>query len=168
MPMTADQIIAALGLEPLEPEGGLYRETYRSGEGVAAGALPARYGGGRCFGTAIYYLLTPRTVSRLHRVASDEVFHFYLGDPVTMLWLAPDGGGRVVTLGPDLAAGQHVQVVVPRGVWQGAFLAEPGRWALMGCTVAPGFEYADFAPGDRDALIGRYGDWADLIRRLTP
>ncbi|MHC4717267.1 MAG: cupin domain-containing protein, partial [Planctomycetota bacterium] len=81
--MTADEIIARLGLAPLEIEGGFFRETYRCDEGVGAPAMPARYGGPRCFGTAIYYLITRETHSRLHRLASDEIFHFLLGDPVT-------------------------------------------------------------------------------------
>ena len=129
MDAEVEQIIERLGLSP-HPEGGCYRETYRSNEKIPPSALPGRYVGERCFGTAIYYLLTPGTFSRLHRLASDEIFHFYLGDPATMLQLHPDGEGRQITLGPDLLAGQHVQVVVPRGVWQGTVLSEGGRFAL--------------------------------------
>jgi len=165
--MTADEIIERLGLVPLEMEGGFFRETYRCDEGAAAEALPARYGGPRCFATAIYYLLTPRTHSQLHRLASDEIFHFLLGDAVIMLHLQPDGISRVVTLGSDLAAGRQLQVVVPRGVWQGCLLAGGGAWALMGVTVAPGFEYADYEAPDVERLIRQYPDREELIRRLA-
>ena len=165
--MTADEVKALLGLQPLEVEGGFFRETYRSAEQVPADALPGRYGAPRCFATAIYYLLTPDTCSRLHRLASDEVFHFLLGDPVTMLQIRPDGAAEEITLGGDLAKGQRLQVIVPRGVWQGCLLNDGGRFALMGVTVAPGFEYADFEPADPAALIAAHPDRQDLIRRLT-
>jgi hypothetical protein len=165
--MNADALIDKLGLEPLPWEGGYYRETWRSDDMVPAGAAPERYGGGRCFGTAIYYLLTPGTTSAMHRVASDEIFHFYLGDPVTMLRLHPDGREDIVTLGPDIAAGQAVQCIVPRGIWQGACLAEGGKFALMGCTVSPGLEFQDFELGEREELLARYPGHPDLIRRLT-
>jgi len=168
--MRADEVIARLGLQPLPFEGGLYREVYRSTESIGADALPARYGGARDLGTAIYYLLTPETCSALHRLASDEVFHFYLGDPVEQVQLDPDGTGRVVTIGPDLAAGQQPQVVVPRGVWQGAVVAPGGAhgFALLGTTVAPGFDVADYEAGERDALVAAYPDLAARIRALTP
>lgn len=164
---TAEEIIALLGLEPHPAEGGHYRETWRSPEQVAAEALPARYGAARSVGTAIYYLLTPDTFSHIHRLRSDEVFHFYLGDPVEMLQL-PDGeDGAVVEIGPDLTAGQRPQVLVPAGVWQGARLKPGGRFALLGCTVAPGFEFADYEHGQRTALLQSWGDHADLIEALT-
>ena len=164
--MTAEEIKRLLALAPLEMEGGYFRETYRSAESVAASALPDRYGGARSFSTARYYLLTPDACSRLHRLASDEAFHFYLGDAVTMLQIHPAGRCEVLTLGPDVAAGQRVQVVVPRGVWQGCLLAG-GGFALMGTTVAPGFERADYEPADRDSLIAAHPDVRELIERLT-
>jgi uncharacterized protein len=166
--VTADELIAALDLRPLPLEGGYYRETYRSADLLPAGALPTHYGAPRCAGTAIYYLLTPGTCSALHRLASDEIFHFYLGGPVRMLQLFPDGQGREIILGPDLLNGQSPQVVVPRGVWQGSVL-EPGvEFALVGCTVAPGFEYADYEHANRAKLLARYPAFAELIKRLTP
>lgn len=165
---TEQEIINWLKLEPHPEEGGFYRETYRSEEWVPKGALPDRYPAPRSFGTAIYYLLTPVTCSRLHRVSSDEIFHFYLGDPVRMLWLGPQGRSESLTLGQDLRAGQRLQVTVPRGVWQGCHLVDGGQFALMGCTVAPGFEFADYQAGDRESLLSQYPDQEDLIRRLTP
>src|SRR5207245_2095434 len=108
---------------------------------LPAASLPARYGTDRWAGTAIYYLLTPDTFSALHRLPTDEVYHFYLGDPVEMLQLWPDGSGRVGTLGQDVRAGQLLQVIVPRGVWQGSRLRPGGAFALLGTTMAPGFDF---------------------------
>lgn len=168
---TADEaaaIIARLGLEPHPREGGWFRETYRAAETLAPGALPPRYGAARAAATAIYYLLTPTSFSALHRLASDEVFHFYAGDPVEQLQLYPDGTGATVVIGSDLAAGMRPQVVVPQGVWQGARLASGGRYALLGCTVAPGFDYADYAGGERALLTQAYPAFAERIAALTP
>jgi len=165
--MDAREIIELLDLRP-HPEGGFFRETYRSGETIPADALPARYAAARNLSTAIYYLLTPDSVSMLHRVKSDELFHFYLGDPVTMLQLHPDGRSETITLGQKIAGGQRLQVVVPAGVWQGSFLNDGGKLALMGCTVAPGFDFDDFEPGERKKLIEQYPDRASLIERLPP
>jgi len=165
--MTAEEVKKLLALSPLEGEGGFFREVYRSDETLPSAALPARYGGPRRFGTSIYYLITPESCSRLHRLASDEVFHFLLGSPVTMLHLLDDGTSRTLTIGPDIAAGQQLQVVVPRGTWQGCVLSEGGAFALMGVTVAPGFEPSDCEQGDREALIRQYPDRRDLIVQLT-
>ena len=164
---SAEELIALLNLEPHPKEGGFFRETYRSAEDISHSALPKRYNGMRAHGTAIYYLLTPSTFSALHRLASDEVFHFYLGDPVRMLQLTPDGTGQAIILGSDILAGQQVQTCVPRGVWQGSVLEPGGRFALLGCTVAPGFDYADYEGGDRALLVKAYPRWTDLITRLT-
>lgn len=165
--LTAQQVIQRLQLEPHPVEGGYFRETYRSGLTIPAGALPDEYGGPRDVATAIYYLLTPDGFSALHRVASDEVFHFYAGDPIEMLQLDPDGGGRIVRLGNDLQAGHQPQVVVPAGVWQGCRLAAGGHWSLLGCTVAPAFDYADLAAADRAQLVAQYPTHAELIAALT-
>lgn len=165
---TAEELIHLLQLKPHPKEGGFFRETYRAAEKVDASGLSARYGSPRNLSTAIYYLLTPGTFSALHRLESDEVFHFYLGDPVGMVHLYPDGTGRTLVLGQDLRAGQEVQVVVPRGVWQGSLLEPGGNFALLGCTVAPGFDYADYQEGSRRDLIDRYPDFEDWIEKLTP
>ena len=165
--MTAEELIKLLHLQPHPKEGGFFRETYRADEAFSAAALPSRYGAARAAGTAIYYLLTPNAFSALHRLASDEIFHFYLGGPVRMLQLLPDGQGRTVLLGSNLAAGQSPQVIVPRGVWQGSMLEPGASFALLGCTVAPGFDYADYEDGSREELIAKYPAFADWIRRLT-
>ena len=158
-----------LGLEPHPIEGGYFRETYRSPGSIPSSALPPGYRerGDRSFGTAIYYLLTPETFSEMHRLPTEEVFHVYLGGPVRMLQLFPDGRGREVILGTDILAGHEPQVVVPAGVWQGSCL-EPGvDFVLLGATMAPGFDYADYESGRRDELVARYPSHADLITRLT-
>jgi predicted cupin superfamily sugar epimerase len=166
----ADEIIRLLHLEPLPREGGWYRETYRSPLQLPSAVLGPRYRAARSTGTAIYYLLTPETCSALHRLPTDEIFHFYLGDPVEMLQLGPNAedGGRIVTLGHDILAEQQVQAVVPAGVWQGSLLRAGGAFALMGTTIAPGFDFADYEAGDSDALVAAYPAFAERIARLCP
>jgi predicted cupin superfamily sugar epimerase len=167
MAVNADEIRALLRLVPHRAEGGCFIQTYRSDETLERAALPSRYTGDRAFGTAIYYLLAPGTCSALHRLRSDEVFHFYLGDPVEMLLLPPGEPGAVAVLGADLAGGMRPQIVVPRGVWQGSRLVAGGSAALLGTTVAPGFDSADFELGERAALIREWPAWAEQIRALT-
>ena len=140
--LSAEDLIQHLGLAPHPKEGGFFRETYR-----ASDTLPA---------------------SALHRLQTDEIFHFYLGDPIRMLQLDPDGTGRTIVLGPDVLHGQQLQVLAPRGIWQGSCLEPGGAFALVGCTVAPGFEYIDYEAGDRQTLLRQYPAFADMIRRLTP
>ncbi len=164
--MTPEEIIKKLELKPHPAEGGYFRETYRSPNSLPSSALP-NYPGERAASTAIYYLLTPATSSRLHRLRGDEIFHFYYGDPTKMLQLSPDGGVREIVLGSDLAAGQRVQVLVPAGHWQGCRLVDGGSVALLGCTVAPGFEYEDFEAGSRLELTRHYPSVAEEILRLT-
>lgn len=165
--MNAQELIQRLGLQPLQVEGGYFAETYRSEDTIPPGAIHRRYAGGRAVSTAIYYLLTPETVSRIHRLRSDEIFHFYAGDAVEMLQLLPDGSHKLILIGNDIAGGQLPQVIVPREVWQGARLAEGGRWALMGTTVAPGFDYGDYDNGDPGELIRLYPDCAEMIAALA-
>lgn len=165
---TIQAIIDELGLVPLPEEGGLYAETYRSGSVIPGGAIPGRHKGPRRCATAIYYLITPERFSALHRVSSTEIFHFYLGDPVDMLQLFPDGTGAHATIGTDLFVGQRPQVVVPRGVWQGTRLLPGGRFALLGCTVSPGFEFEDYEHGRRAELKASHPAFAADIELLTP
>ncbi len=165
--LTAQDLIAALQLVPLPLEGGYYRETYRSPDQFAARVLPAHYGRDKAACTAIYYLLTPDTFSALHQLPTDEIFHFYAGSPVRMLQLLPGGEGREVLLGPDVLAGQRPQVVAPRGVWQGSLLEPGGAFALLGTTMAPGFDFGDYEAGDRAVLTAQYPQFGEVIRRLT-
>jgi predicted cupin superfamily sugar epimerase len=159
--MTPDEIKQLLKLEPHPIEGGSFRRTYTS-----AGSLDLPRGT-RTQATAIYYLLEPGTFSEMHVLDSDEIFHFYLGDPVEMLQLHPSGSSAVIALGPDLAAGQQVQVVVPAGVWQGTRLIGDGKVALLGCTVTPGFDYADYRNATAAELIAKWPGEAERIRALT-
>jgi hypothetical protein len=148
-------------------EGGYFAETYRSDVNIEPPSLPGRYTGSRVAGTAIYYLLTPDTFSALHRLRSDEVYHFYLGDPVELLLLRPNGSGEEVTLGPDLAEGMRAQFTVPYSVWQGSRLRLGGRYALLGTTMSPGFDPEDFELGSREELSLAYPAHAKRIRELT-
>jgi predicted cupin superfamily sugar epimerase len=165
--LTPELIIDLFGMKPLPDEGGYYVETYRALEKITHTVLPPGYTGERNFSTAILYLLTPDTFSKLHRLAGDEIFHFYLGDAVTMLQLHPDGSSEVITLGPDIMNGQQVQVAVPRDTWQGSFLNEGGSFALMGTTVSPGFEFDDFEQGRREELLKQYPSQREIILKLT-
>lgn len=159
--MTAEEIKRLLQLRPHPVEGGQYRRTYASALAIDApqGLRPAS--------TAIYYLLEPGAFSEIHMLASDEVFHFYLGDPVEILQLYPDGTSAALTLGPDLKAGQHVQLLVPADVWQGTRLLGKGKVALLGCTVTPGFDFADYRSGSFAALATKWPTQAERIRALT-
>lgn len=159
--MTAEEIKALLRLEPHPIEGGFFRRTYTSPGTVEL----AR--GTRAQSTAIYYLLEPGTFSEMHCLASDEIFHFYLGDPVEMLQLYEDGRSARFILGPDLAAGQHLQLVAPAGIWQGTRLIAGGKVALLGCTVTPGFDFADYRNASYEELAARWPAEAECIRALT-
>jgi uncharacterized protein len=165
--MTADEIKKQLGLEPHPCEGGWFRQTWCSGEMIPKGLLPERYPAERHAGTCIYYLLEPGNFSEMHRLASDEIFHFYYGDPVEMLQLTQDGSAKKFVLGSDLAEGQHLQLVVPRSVWQGSRLIAGGSVALLGCTVSPGFDYSDYETGHRDKLLPLAGEYRELLTALT-
>jgi predicted cupin superfamily sugar epimerase len=165
--IAAADIQRMLSLAPLHEEGGFFVETYRSALRLPATALTAEYDGARDASTAIYYLLTPESFSAMHRVRGDELFHFYMGDPVEMLQVRPDGSHDVMRIGTDLVGGMRPQVVVPAGVWQGLRLVSGGRVALMGATMAPGFDPRDFALGDRAELTALCTERADLIAALT-
>ncbi|MFO1434560.1 MAG: cupin domain-containing protein [Candidatus Competibacteraceae bacterium] len=166
MPNPQD-LIELLQLEPLPVEGGYFRRTYCSDETIDRDALPMRYSQAKALGSAIYFFLHGAEFSALHRLQSDEVYHFYRGDPVELLLLFPDGSSEVRLLGPALEAGQQPQVVVRRGVWQGARLSSGGHYALMGTTLAPAYDPTDFELGEREILIQQYPTRAELIRALT-
>ena len=160
--------IDRLDLRP-HPEGGYYRETYRASESVGADALPERFGGARAFSTAVYFLLTEDAFSAFHRIRSDELWHFYAGDAVTLAILGAGGKSELTTasLGRGAARGQAPQVVIPAGSWFAAEIASPGKFALVGCTVAPGFDFADFELGDRATLLAQHPQHRGVIERLT-
>jgi predicted cupin superfamily sugar epimerase len=155
----ARALVTALGLSP-HPEGGFYRETFRAPLVVGAAQ------GARAASTAIYFLLPAGTFSALHRVRSDEVWHHYDGDPVLLHTIDDAGHHEVTRLGSAIAAGERPQHVVPAGVWQAAVPAG-ARYALCGCTVSPGFDFADFEMPPRGSLTTRFPALAPLVERLT-
>jgi hypothetical protein len=165
--MTADEVKALLQLEPLRMEGGFFRETYRSRWMISPDYLPEGMRGMHSIGTAIYFMITPESFSRLHRVPGSEIFHFYMGDPVTMLQLLPDGSHQTLTIGTDLGNGARPQVIVRGNTWMGCKLAPGGKWALMGTTMSPGFAQSDYEGGNREELTAHYPASADLIREYT-
>ncbi|MFD9430588.1 cupin domain-containing protein [Streptomyces sp. NPDC060002] len=155
-PLTADDLVAHYDLEPIPREGGLFRRTWAGPQGPD----------GRPAGSAIVALLTAEDFSALHRLPTDEVWHFYLGDPLALLLLAPDGSSRTAVLGPDLLGGQQPQLTVPARTWMGARVAAGGAWTFFGCTMAPGFTYGDYEHGDATDLTARHPDRAALIAGL--
>ena len=161
-----DPWIDALGLVP-HPEGGFFRETWRSPESLEGGALPDRFSGRRSLGTAIVYLLRSGERSRLHRLRADEVWHLYDGGPLHLHVLEPGVGYRRLTLGLDVSRGESPQCHVPHGAWFGAEPDPGATHALAGCTVAPGFDYEDFELGERAALLAAFPAHRALIERLT-
>lgn len=165
--MTAEELKAILDLKPLPREGGFFKEIFRAGEPLPKSSLPSRYQSERVTLTSIYYLLDTSTFSAFHRLQSDEIYHFYLGDPVHLFLIEADGSLIQVTLGQDIRAGHHLQYVVPRHVWQASRLASGGAFALMGCTVAPGFDFADYEHGQRDAMLDEFPEHRELIMSLA-
>ncbi len=159
--LTAAEIKSLLHLEAHPYEGGYFRRTYTSQLNVELER------GSRAAGTAIYYFLEPGTFSEMHTLSSDELFHFYYGDPVEMLQLWPNGESNIVILGPDLAAGHQVQHLVPAGVWQGTKLLGDGKVALLGCSVTPGFDHADYTSASYQELAANWPEHAQRIRTLT-
>ncbi|MDQ1037347.1 putative cupin superfamily sugar epimerase [Streptomyces sp. V3I8] len=157
--ITPEALVAHYRLEPIPEEGGLFRRTW---------AGPERPDG-RPEGSAIVALLTsrPGDFSALHRLPSDETWHFYLGDPLELLLLSPDGTSRTVRLGPDVLGGQHVQFTVPARTWMGARVAADGAWSFFGCTMAPGFTYEGYEHGDGTELAARYPAEAARIAALS-
>jgi len=163
------EIIRRLNLKPLEIEGGYFRETYRSKHVFENKGKKQTQAGNlaRSACTQIYYLITPSSFSHLHVLSADEIFHFYMGDAVEMLLLYPDGSCVVKTLGTDFKKGQEPQIIVGGGTWQGAILKKGGRFALLGTTVCPGFEYSDYRPA-KDFYAGiasKFGACIEIIEK---
>lgn len=144
------------------PEGGYFVEVYRSSEKIPHAALPSRYSGDRAFCTSIYYLLEKGDFSTFHRIASDETLHFYAGDPLDV-HILDNGGHTRVSLGRQVDQDQHLQYTIRAGAWFAAAPAPDSAYSLIGCTVAPGFEFADFEMASRSALLTAYPDAAEVI-----
>jgi predicted cupin superfamily sugar epimerase len=166
--MTAEEVKKILGLQPHPREGGWFVRTWESEELVAASCFDeGRYDGARRTSTAIYYLLEPGTFSEMHVLESDEIFHHYMGGAVEMLQLFADGSSSRVVIGKDLETGERPQHVVRHGVWQGSRLLVQEGWALLGCTVSPGFEFVDYKDATADELVVKWPGEAEMIRGLT-
>lgn len=149
------------------PEGGYYRETYRTENQISEAELPDRFDGPRNVAALIYFLLPGDVFSALHRIRQDEVWHFYAGAPLTLHQIGPDGSYTTCTLGRALETGQQLHSVVPAGAWFGATVTDASRYALVGCTTAPAFDFADFEMADPETLLDRHPEHGDLIKRLT-
>ena len=170
--MTATHYIQSLNLQP-HPEGGYFAETYRSAELVDKSALPARFSGDRVFGTAIYFLLESHHISALHRIQSDEIWHFYAGSPLNVFVIQPDGELVIIRLGSNPGQGEVFQAVVPTGCWFGSkpvvdsTVVDSFGFSLVGCTVAPGFDFADFELANRTELLEEFPQHRAIIEMLT-
>lgn len=163
---TAEYWIRQLRLHP-HPEGGYYRETYRSPEIIAKTDLPKRYKGKRSFATAIYFLLHGNQFSAFHRLKSDEIWHFYNGSPISIFVIGKDGRLTTAKLGLNAEEGEQPQFVIRAGSWFAAGLDKIRSYALIGCTVAPGFDFADFEMGNRLKLCRQFSRHRALIMKLT-
>jgi predicted cupin superfamily sugar epimerase len=165
----AQKLIQHFKMEKIPAEGPWFTVTYRSQDLLDVSGLPDRYKGNRVASTAIYAVQTKEDFSAMHKLETDEIWHFYGGDPLEMLLLYPDGYGEVVIIGLDVFKGQYPQFVVPRNVWQGSMPigAGPESYSFFGNTLAPGFEFDDFEMGYRDELQESYPQFADHIARLT-
>lgn len=150
------------------PEGGYFVETYRAAEQIPHAALPNRFGGSRAFSTAIYFLLEGHHFSALHRIQADEVWHFYAGDPLEVFVIYPESGALdIIRLGPDPEADEVFQAVVPAGAWFGSRPVAGAVYSLVGCTVAPGFDFADFELAEREKLLAAFPHHKLVIEGLV-
>jgi predicted cupin superfamily sugar epimerase len=166
MSVSAQALVQQFNLER-HPEGGYYRETYRSGETIGQSALPARFAADRAVATAIYFLVEQGNFSAFHRIKSDECWHFYAGESLYVHVLHPAGEYELIRLGADIAEGEVFQAVVPAGAWFASETSPGGSFSFVGCTVAPGFDFADFELAAAGSLASEFPAQAALISRLT-
>ena len=161
-----EKLIKILNLEP-HPEGGYFKESYRSQEIISYNDPTNNFSGERNYCTAIYYLLTSETFSAFHRIKQDEIWHFYDGFQIQIHEIKTNGDYRVTTLGREISTGELPQFMVPAGSWFGVTVVGENGYALLGCTVAPGFDFNDFELADRTILISEFPQHAEIITRLT-
>ncbi len=159
-------LVTQLGLLP-HPEGGYYKEVYRSEEVIPASALAEKYEGERNCCTSIYFMLTSTAFSAFHRIAQDEIWHFYQGAPIDLHLLSPEGEHTLIKLGHNFLAGEVPQAVVPAGYWFGAEVAGENNFSLVGCTVSPGFDFRDFELAERETLTQAFPQHSALIHKLS-
>lgn len=163
--LSPQQLIQQYNLQP-HPEGGWYKETYRSAEQISASALPERFSGARSFSTAIYFLLEQGNFSAFHRIKSDECWHFYAGDQLDVYVLQQDGRLDIIHLGNDISKGQLFQFVVPANCWFASRPAAGSHFCFVGCTVAPGFDFADFEMAGAAILASKFPHHENIIKPL--
>ena len=163
---TAEYWIEKLDLQP-HSEGGYFRETYRSGETISRHALPERFNGDRVLSTCIYYLLKESQYSAFHTIQQDEIWHFYEGAPLVLHILTPNNSYRTINLGRNPETGESLQAIVEAGSWFAASVNDNASYSLVGCTVAPGFDFADFKLADRGHLMELFPDYRELIKKFT-
>jgi predicted cupin superfamily sugar epimerase len=164
--MNAPFYIQYLNLQP-HPEGGYFRELYRSNENIPAASLPTRFAGGRSFSTSIYYLLQHGDYSAFHRIKSDECWHFYAGQTLLIHVIDNDGKYSCVKLGSNILEDETFQFVVPATAWFAAEPAAKTSFSLVGCTVSPGFDFDDFEIADSKTLLAAFPMHANIIERLS-
>ena len=160
------RLVETLELVP-HPEGGFFRETYRSSGTILKDLLGEQYKGDRNFCTCIYFLLTSDSFSAFHKIRQDEIWHFYQGAPIELHQIAPSGHYSKSVVGNNITAGHMPQLVVPGGNWFAAGIPEPYSYALVGCTVAPGFDFQDFILADRNTLIAQFPEHSEIIKSYT-
>jgi predicted cupin superfamily sugar epimerase len=160
-----NELIQRYGLEP-HPEGGWFKQTYKSNEQIAAVALPKRFIASRVFSTAIYFLLEKGNFSAFHRIKSDECWHFYAGDPLLIYVIEQNGELKVISLGNDLEKGHSFQYVVPANCWFASRPALKSEYCFVGCTVSPGFEFEDIELADATELSLVYPKHKSIIKEL--
>ena len=160
------ELVKQLELEP-HPEGGYFKETYRSEGSIPQESLSSEFDGNRNYSTGIYYLLQSEDFSAFHRIHQDEMWHFYSGDALEITMISEDGVLSSILLGQDLKNGDVFQFTVPKHYWFAARVTKPNSYALVGCTVAPGFDFKDFELADRDKLIAQFPQHQDVITSLT-
>ena len=161
-----DQIIEALDLKP-HPEGGYFKETYRSKGQINSDSLHSGYKGSRNYATCIYFLLTSDSFSAFHRIKQDEIWHFYTGSPIRLHTISEQGKHNQQHIGSDFSKGEIPQCIVKGGDWFAAEVIHPDSYTLVGCTVSPGFSFEDFELPSRDTLLDRFPQHQELITRLT-
>jgi len=162
----ADFYIERLKLIP-HPEGGYYREVYRSEEMIKNNALPGYYNGDRFFSTSIYFLLKGKQKSNLHKLKSDEIWHFYNGSPLKLYIINKKGELSGIKLGRNAGKGEMFQYIIEKGQWFCAEVIDKKSYSLIGCTVSPGFDFSDFELGKRKKLIKIFPGYKKLINDFT-
>ena len=166
MPYSLVDLVKVLKLKP-HPEGGYYKETYRSADSIGVSGLPQGFNGPRQFSTAIYFLIEKNNFSAFHRIKSDETWHFYTGDALEVIEIDPFGNLKCTLVGSDLSSDEMFQYTVPAGHWFASRVKEGGEYSLVGCTVSPGFDFEDFEMASRSELIKQFPSHETIIKQLT-